>query len=194
MSSILATQRPPTPRDLIVLLTICFVPPTSIGLYPRNGPHLIHQFFLNYIPNASLVQPNILSDSDALSILCYTLITSPESTHAWVIFKFFHEEALRANAGVDLPPTSQSSPFVFPPSPLLADISKAVVNFWKVFEIADWAELACDVRNAHTQLVASFGNGVIFDGKDWEEQRHYHASSLYFKWMGYQATYGITTQ
>jgi hypothetical protein len=88
-----------------------------------------------------------------------------------------------------------SSSFVFPPSPFLADISKTVVEFWKVLdssEIMEWGELACDIRLAHAQLIAIFGNGVIFDGKDWEEQRHYHARTLYFKWMGLQAVHGTT--
>lgn len=56
----------------------------------------------------------------------------------------------------------------------------------------DWAELARDIRNAHSQLVASFGSGVIFDGKDWEEQRNYLARTLYYKWMGLQASHGIS--
>ncbi|PVF98999.1 hypothetical protein CPB86DRAFT_796930 [Serendipita vermifera] len=70
-------------------------------LAPRNNPYLIYLFFLNYIPSASLVQPNILSDSDALSILCYMLVTTPKSTHVWILFKFFQEDALRENAGAD---------------------------------------------------------------------------------------------
>jgi hypothetical protein len=70
-----------------------------------------------------------------------------------------------------------------------------VVEFWKALEpseIAEWSELACDIRIAHAQLVATFGNGIVFDGKDWEEQRQYHARTLYFKWMGLQAIHGIT--
>jgi hypothetical protein len=99
---------------------------------------------------------------------------------------------LKANAGVDI---STAPSIVFPPPPYLADISKKVVEFWKVlepFEIAEWAELACDIRAAHVQLIAVFGNGVVFDGKDWEEQRQYHARTLYFKWMGLQVSYGMT--
>ncbi|PVF98993.1 hypothetical protein CPB86DRAFT_326921 [Serendipita vermifera] len=163
---------------------------------PRNDPSSIYQFFLNYIPSASLVQPNTLSDSDALSILCYTFVTTPEPSHAWVAFKHFHEDALKASAGVEISTITNLSLFAFPQSPFLADISKTVVGFWNVLdpgEIMDWAELARDIRNAHTQLVASFGNGITFDGKSWEEQRSYHARTLYFKWMGYQATYGITS-
>jgi hypothetical protein len=101
---------------------------------------------------------------------------------------------LRANAGANIS-TVSSSYFSFPPSPFLADISKKVIEFWKVLEpseIAEWAELACDIRTAHAQLVAVFGNGVVFDGKDWEEQRHYHARTLYLKWMGLQAIHGTT--
>ncbi|PVF98995.1 hypothetical protein CPB86DRAFT_796928 [Serendipita vermifera] len=70
-------------------------------LTPRSNPYLIYQFFLNYIPSASLVQPNTLSNSDALSVLCYMLVITPESTHAWIIFKLFQEDALRENAGAD---------------------------------------------------------------------------------------------
>ncbi|PVF91822.1 hypothetical protein CPB86DRAFT_791775 [Serendipita vermifera] len=187
MSGTLVTERLPTLRDMVLLLT------------PRNDPRLIYQFFLNYILSASFLQPNTLSNSDVLSILCYTLITSPESTHAWVVFKVFHEDALKASAGGRVSSTStlHSTSFTFPSSSFLADISKNVVEFWKALapdEIMDWAEFARDVRNAHTQLVASFGNGITFDGKDWEEQRSYHARTLYFKWMGYQAAYGIAGQ
>jgi hypothetical protein len=100
---------------------------------------------------------------------------------------------LRANAGVDISTLPYPSSFAFPPSQFLADISKRVVEFWKVLEpseIAEWSELACDIRIAHAQLVATFGNGIVFDGKDWEEQRQYHARTLYFKWMGLQAVRG----
>lgn len=183
MSSTLVTAGPLSPRNEIPILT------------PRNDPYLIYQSFLNYIPSASLVQPNTLSNSDALSVLCYTLVTTPDVAHAWAAFKFFQEDALKANAGMDVSTPSNSFSFAFPPSPFLADISKAVVNFWNVLEpdeVVDWAELARDIRNAHTQLVASFGNGINFYGKDWEEQRHYHARSLYFKWMGLQAIHGVT--
>ncbi|PVF91273.1 hypothetical protein CPB86DRAFT_802944 [Serendipita vermifera] len=164
-------------------------------LTPRNNPSLAYQFFLNYIPSASLFRPNTLSNNDALSILCYTLITTPESTHAWVAFKCFHEDALKASVGVDASTTPNSSSFTFPLSPFLIDISKTVVEYWKLLEpgeIMDWAELARDIRNAHSQLVASFGSGVIFDGKDWEEQRNYLARTLYYKWMGLQASHGIS--
>jgi hypothetical protein len=94
--------------------------------------------------------------------------------------------------GVDILATSSAA---FPPSPFLADISKKVVDFWKVLElheIAEWEELACDILTTHTQLVAMFGNGVVFDGKDWEKQRHHHARTLYWKWMGLQSVYGST--
>ncbi|PVF98992.1 hypothetical protein CPB86DRAFT_784222 [Serendipita vermifera] len=87
--------------------------------------------------------------------------------------------------------TLHSTSFTFPSSSFLTDISKNAVEFWKALapdEIMDWAEFARDIRNAHMQLVVSFGSGITFDGKDWEEQRSYHARTLYFKWMGYQAT------
>jgi hypothetical protein len=95
--------------------------------------------------------------------------------------------------GLTSPPPLTQLFFAFPPSPLFADISKTVVELWKTVqppEVIEWAELARDIRIAHTYLVAAFGNGVVFDGKDWEEQRQYHARSLYFKWMGLQAIHG----
>ncbi|PVF98991.1 hypothetical protein CPB86DRAFT_872964 [Serendipita vermifera] len=157
MSSTLVTERYLTLRGMIPLLTLA-----------------AHDTCFH---SSILLQPNTLSDSDALSILCYTLVTSPESTHAWIVFKFFHEDALKASAGANvssiIPTTTfHSTSFTFPSSSFLADISKNVVEFWKALapdEIMDWAEFARDIRNAHTQLVASFGNGIIFDGKDWEE-------------------------
>jgi hypothetical protein len=69
-----------------------------------------------------------------------------------------------------------------------------VLEYWKTLqpsEVTDWAELARDIRIAHAQLLAAFGNGAVFDGNDWEEQRYYHARTLYFKWMGLQAVHGV---
>jgi hypothetical protein len=100
------------------------------------------------------------------------------------VFKILQEDALKANAGIDISATPHSTLFAFPPSPLFADISKTVLEYWKSLqpaEVIDWEELARDIRIAHAQLLAVFGNGVIFDGNDWEEQRQYHARTLYFK-------------
>lgn len=163
---------------------------------PRYDHRSLYYFFLHYTPSANLAQPNILSDNDALSELCYALVTTPESTHGWVVFKFFHEDILKVRGGADIWTAPQSSSFTFPSSPLHADISKTVKEFWntlKPSEAMEWAELAHDIRNAYKQLMALFGNGLTFDGNDWEKQRHYHARALYFKWEKYQATDGTAS-
>jgi hypothetical protein len=58
--------------------------------------------------------------------------------------------------------------------------------------MAEWGELARDIRDAHALLVYLFGNGVIFDGNAWEEQKYYHARTIYLKWIGSQALRGLT--
>ncbi|PVF91816.1 hypothetical protein CPB86DRAFT_802533 [Serendipita vermifera] len=126
---------------------------------------------------ASLVAPNTLSNDDMLSPLCYILSTTPESIHPWIVFKFVQEDALRAGHSEGVAPI--------------------IVNTWRTLEtsdIAEWEELARDIRNIYGRIVTLFGNGSTFDGKSWEEQRSYHARTLYFKWMGYQATYGNASQ
>jgi hypothetical protein len=68
-------------------------------------------------------------------------------------------------------------------------MSKPILEYWNALnpeEIFEWEELARDIRSAYAQLAARFGNGAVFDGRDWEDQRHYHARSLFFKWTGYQ--------
>ncbi|PVF98986.1 hypothetical protein CPB86DRAFT_814297 [Serendipita vermifera] len=168
-----ATESEVSPESPMLILT------------PRNNPHFIHEFLLRHIPIASPLGPNTLSNNDMRSPLCYTLATTPESTHPWIIFKFVQEDALKASAGVNR--CSYSDPYAFPPSPFLAESSKTIVGVWKNLEpsdIAEWEELARDVRNACS----------TFDGRRWEEQRSYHARTLYFKWMGYQATYGNASQ
>jgi hypothetical protein len=69
-------------------------------------------------------------------------------------------------------------------------LSKRILEFRKALtpeEILEWEELARDIRSAYAQLISQFGNGILFDGNVWEDQRHYHARNLFFKWTGYQA-------
>ncbi|PVF90951.1 hypothetical protein CPB86DRAFT_803179 [Serendipita vermifera] len=69
------------------------------------------------------------------------------------------------------------------------DISKTIIDLWNTLDptvIFEWEELVRDIKNAYAQLVSRFGNGVVFYGDNWEDQRCYHARSLFFKWMGYQ--------
>ncbi|PVF97443.1 hypothetical protein CPB86DRAFT_785928 [Serendipita vermifera] len=53
-------------------------------------------------------------------------------------------------------------------------------------ERSEWSELARDIRNAYTQLVTAFGDGVIFDANTWEEERTYRTESIFLKWLGAQ--------
>jgi hypothetical protein len=87
------------------------------------------------------------------------------------------------------------SPFTFPPSPPSITLSKKILEFWKALnpeEILEWEELARDIRSAYAQLVSQFGSGILFDGNAWEDQRHYHARNLFFKWTGYQAVQSVS--
>ncbi|PVF91983.1 hypothetical protein CPB86DRAFT_791621 [Serendipita vermifera] len=62
------------------------------------------------------------------------------------------------------------------------DISKTIIECWNSLEptaVAEWEELTRDIQNAYAQLVSRFGNGVAFDGDTWEDQRYYHARSLF---------------
>jgi hypothetical protein len=155
----------------------------------------MYQFFLHYIPSADPLELYSLPNNDTISTLVYALATAPESSRAWIVFKILQEDILRVNSGVDLSTIAFSSTVAFPPPPFLADISRTVVGFWEVLdssEVIEWAKLARDIRIAHTQLVTAFGNGVLFEGKDWEEHRHYHARTLYWKWMGLQSVHGST--
>ncbi|CAG8738650.1 12329_t:CDS:2, partial [Acaulospora colombiana] len=158
---------------------------------PRNNPHIIYYLFLNHTPTADPTQPTyILSNSDALSSLTYAFATTPEYYHSWLVFKFVQWEALRASAEVDIPAMADLSPLAFPPTPSTMDISKAIIDLWKSLDpaaILEWEELTRDIRSAYAQLVSRFGNGVVFDGDAWEDQRYYHARSLFYKWMGYQS-------
>ncbi|PVF91986.1 hypothetical protein CPB86DRAFT_791627 [Serendipita vermifera] len=81
------------------------------------------------------------------------------------------------------------SPLSFPSNPSAIDISKSIADLWKSLDptaLFEWEELTRDIKSAYAQLVARFGNGAVFDGNAWEDQRGYHARSLFFKWMGYQ--------
>ncbi|PVF91984.1 hypothetical protein CPB86DRAFT_791622 [Serendipita vermifera] len=81
------------------------------------------------------------------------------------------------------------SPFSFPPTPPTMDIAKAIIDLWKSLDataLFEWEELTRDIQSTFAQLVSRFGNGAVFDGSAWENQRDYHARSLFYKWMGYQ--------
>ncbi|PVF91989.1 hypothetical protein CPB86DRAFT_791630 [Serendipita vermifera] len=96
---------------------------------------------------------------------------------------------------MDIPALADLSPFSFPPSPSAMDVSKVIIDLWKSLDAAamfEWEELTRDIQNAYSQLVSRFGNGVVFDGNTWEDQRYYHARSLFFKWMGYQSMHSVT--
>ncbi|PVF92343.1 hypothetical protein CPB86DRAFT_802097 [Serendipita vermifera] len=165
---------------------------------PSDDPYIVYHFFLKHTPTANPSQPTyILSNNDALSSLTYAFATTPESSHPWLVFKLVQWESLRASADVGLPPTVDLSPFAFPPDPSTLEISKTILDLWNTLEptaIFEWEELTRDIKNAYAQLVSRFGNGVVFYGDHWEDQRYYHARSLFFKWMGhqYQSMYGTT--
>jgi hypothetical protein len=132
---------------------------------------------------------NILSNGDILSSLSYVLATSPEPSHAWLVFKLIQWEGLKSSASIDTT-LLYLSPFTFPPPLSTTHISKAILEYWNTLdleEILEWEELARDIRCAYARLVAQFANGTLFDGNIWEAQRHYLARSLFFKWTGYQA-------
>lgn len=103
---------------------------------------------------------------------------------------------LKMTAGADVLATAEPCPFVFPPSPTSINIAKRLIDTWNALspaQISEWEELVRDIRSVYAQLVARFGNNVVFDGNAWENQRYYHARSLFFKWMGYQ-TFCNTTR
>ncbi|PVF90952.1 hypothetical protein CPB86DRAFT_830802, partial [Serendipita vermifera] len=165
---------------------------------PCNNPSIIYYLFLNHTPTADLVQPTyILSNSDALSSLTYAFATTPESSHPWLVFKLVQWESLRASTDESLPPTVDLSPFAFPPDAYTLHISKTIIDLWNTLDstaILEWEELTRDIKNAYAQLISRFGNGIVFYGDNWEDQRYYHARSLFFEWMGYQyqSMYGTT--
>ncbi|PVF93015.1 hypothetical protein CPB86DRAFT_829604 [Serendipita vermifera] len=167
-------------------------------IVPSNDPYILYHLFLNHTPTANPTQPTyILSNSDALSSLTYAFTTTPESSHPWLVFKLVQWEPLRASTDVGFPPTVDLSPYAFPPDPSTLDISKTIIDIWNTLDptsIFEWEELTRDIKNAYAQLVSRFGNGVVFYGDHWEDQRYYHARSLFFKWMGYQyqSIQGIT--
>jgi hypothetical protein len=154
----------------------------------------VYRILLNHIPTAKPNTSNTITNNDVLSPLSYALATTPESSHAWTVFKLVQEEAMRFITGEDSSAIPTPSSFTFPPSPFTAEISKRILELWNALgpnEMFEWEELVRDIRNIYARLITLFGNGITFDGKDWEEQRHYHARSLYFKWTGYQAIHGI---
>ncbi|PVF91988.1 hypothetical protein CPB86DRAFT_802397 [Serendipita vermifera] len=173
-------------------------PPRGWVNVPSNNPYIVYHFFLNHTPTAEPTQPTyILSNNDALSSLTYAFATNPESSHPWLVFKLVQWESLRASTDVSLLPTVDLSPFAFPPDPSTLDISKTIIDLWNTLDptaILEWEELTRDIKNAYAQLVSRFGNGAVFYGDHWEDQRRYHARSLFFKWMGYQyqSMYGTT--
>ncbi|PVF90831.1 hypothetical protein CPB86DRAFT_792413 [Serendipita vermifera] len=162
---------------------------------PRNGPSIISHFFLNHTPTADLTQANTLSNGETLSTLAYAFATTPQSSHSWLVFKLVQWEVLRRSAEVNIPALVDLSPFSFPPNPLTMGISKALIDLWTSLDKAalfEWDELTRDIQSAYAQLVSRFGNGVVFDGSAWEDQRYYHARSLFFKWTGYQSVQSVT--
>ncbi|PVF93019.1 hypothetical protein CPB86DRAFT_877453 [Serendipita vermifera] len=163
---------------------------------PSNDPCVIYNFFLHHTPTADLTYPNYkLSNNDALSSLTYAFATTPESSHSWLVFKLVQWEALRANAEVNVPALVDLSPLAFPPDPYIQYISKTIIGLWKALDpaaIFEWEELTRDVHSAYAQLFSRFGNGVEFDGNAWENQRYYHARSLFFKWKGHQSMHSTT--
>jgi hypothetical protein len=101
----------------------------------------------------------------------------------------------KATASANTAHIFSSSPFTFPPSSFATDYSKAILEYWKSLytaEILKWEELAQDIRSAYGQLAARFGNGLVFDGNDWEDQRYYHARNLFLKWTGYQTMQNVS--
>lgn len=118
------------------------------------------------------------------------LYTTPLAIHDALVFKFVQEqefmkrvresEAIQSAHRSQPPPISNSSP---------AEMSGLVAQFWMCLDASEksqWAELARDIRNAYTQLVAAFGDGVIFDANTWEEERKYRTESIFLKWLGAQ--------
>ncbi|PVF97444.1 hypothetical protein CPB86DRAFT_785929 [Serendipita vermifera] len=64
-----------------------------------------------------------------------------------------------------------------------------IAQYWMHIDASErsqWAELARDIRNAYTQLVTIFGDGVIFDANIWEEEQNYRINSIFLKWLGAQ--------
>lgn len=108
--------------------------------------------------------------------------------HGWAVFKTFQEQIRKTS--VDGPESfipTYSGP---PHSSTDINIAKAVVESWMTLsmsEIAEWGELARDIRAVYTLLISSFGNGTIFEGSQWEEERLYDARSIYLKWLGSQS-------
>jgi hypothetical protein len=133
---------------------------------------------------------NLITNNHALSPFLHKLCTTPVTIHDAIVFKFIQEQELvkRARAsGVNrslnapLPSTSSNASAV--------DMSWLVARFWMCLddiEKSQWAELARDIRNAYQELIAAFGDGVIFEANTWEEERNYRTNNIFLKWLGAQ--------
>ncbi|CAG8693379.1 7339_t:CDS:2, partial [Acaulospora colombiana] len=152
-----------------------------------DGPHLLHDFLLDQIPCADLTRPNIMSNNNILSILLYTLDTTPRSMHGWATFKIFQEHTLkRPNNQPEFAVTNYSA---LSSTYTDVDTARTIADSWTALgpaEIAEWEELAHDIRIAYAQLIATFGNRIVFEGFLWEEERLYHVRTIYLKWLGCQ--------
>jgi hypothetical protein len=108
--------------------------------------------------------------------------------HARTVFQFIQEQEM--GALMNRYRTKFLYHLFLTPSSTDVDIPTVIAAFWLALEPAEmgeWEELARDICSIHVQLVGSFGNGVIFDGNPWEEQKRYHVRSVYLKWEGYRA-------
>ncbi|PVF97446.1 hypothetical protein CPB86DRAFT_798152 [Serendipita vermifera] len=171
--------------------------PTSHSLRsPRESLHTKHGYDKQRCfqdddsGNKDPTRSNTITNNHALSLFMSKLYTTPVAIHDALVFKFAQEQEfmkrVRGSEAVQSfhrpapPPTSNSSP---------ADMTRLVAQFWMCLDASEksqWAELARDIRNAYTQLVAAFGDGVIFDANTWEEERKYRTKSIFLKWLGAQ--------
>jgi hypothetical protein len=115
--------------------------------------------------------------------------------HGWAVFKMFQEQACKASidGSESFIPTYGGLPH---PS-VDTNIAKAIAKSWMTLsmsEIAEWEELARDIRAAYSLLTSSFGNGAVFEGSQWEEERLYHARSIYLKWLGTQSAQAMVDE
>jgi hypothetical protein len=135
-----------------------------------------------------MTEPNFISNNSRLSPLLYTFDTTPRSMHGWAVFKTFQEQIRKTS--VDGPESSIPTYGDLPHPSVDTGVAKALAESWMTLtmsEIAEWEELARDIRAVYALLISSFGNGTIFEGSQWEEERLYHARSIYLKWLGSQS-------
>ncbi|PVF97447.1 hypothetical protein CPB86DRAFT_874187 [Serendipita vermifera] len=157
-------------------------------LKPSDDPFLIHLFLQLHFPNADRSRMNTLSNNNALSPLLFKLATTPTHTHGWLVFRCVQKRVIRG----DISQWYDSSHSATHSSSTPLEISRVIYESWSALddpEIAEWDDLALDIRNAHSQLVFIFGNGIIFEGNLWEWQRSYHLRSIYLKWVGARFLY-----